>query len=114
MAWREGRTGPRVGVDAGSSPGISFTLVRSAPRAQMLQLVRSGATVILDLHLPTDRLDIFLSCRIDLGSQHLSLLRRSFHRTANHRSSALAIAGMTLFLAIRGWIGGVTAGGQCP
>ena len=110
MAWREGRTGPRVSVAAGSPPGISFTLVRSAPRAQMLQLVRSGATVLLDVHLPTDRPDIFLSCRIDLGSQDLSFLRRSFHQTANHRSSALAIAGMTLLLAICGWIVGGTEG----
>ena len=112
MAWREGRTGPRVGVAAASSPAISFTLVCSAPHAQMLQLVRSGATVILDLHLPTDRPDIFLSCRIDLGSQDPSLLRRSFHQTANHRSSALAIAGMTLLLAICGWIVGGTEGVQ--
>jgi len=110
MAWREGPTGSCVGAAAASSPGISFTLVRSAPRTQMLQLVRSGATVVLDLHLPTDRPDIFLSCRIDLGSQDLSLLRRSFHQTANHRSSALVIAGMTLLLAICGWIVGGTEG----
>ena len=108
MAWREGRNGPRL--EAASSPGISFTLVRSAPRGQMLELVRSGASVVLDLHLPTDRPDLFLSCRIDLGSQDLPLLRRSFQQTANHRSSALAIAGMTLLLAICGWIVGGTEG----
>jgi heat shock protein HtpX len=115
MAWREGRTGPRVGADAALFPGISFTLVRSVPRAEMVQLVRSGASIILDLHLPTDQPDLFLSCRIDLGgrnlgSQDLSRLRRSFHQSANHRSSALAIAGMTLLLAVCGWIVGGTEG----
>jgi heat shock protein HtpX len=108
VAWREDRTGQRFVTDA-SSPGISFTLIRSLPH-EMLQLSRSGATVVLDLHLPTDQPGIFLSCRIDLGCQDLSRLRRSFHQTANHRSSALAIAGMTLLLAVCGWIIGGTEG----
>ncbi len=108
MAWREDRTGQRFVADA-SSPGISFTLIRSVPR-EMLQLSRSGATVVLDLHLPTDQPGIFLSCCIDLGCQDLSRLRRSFHQTANHCSSALAIAGMTLLLAVCGWIVGGTEG----
>jgi heat shock protein HtpX len=93
-----------------SSPGISVALIRSAPRAEMLRLARSGASVFLDLHLPTDQPGISLKCRIDLGSQDLSRLRRSFHQTANHRSSALAIAGMTLLLAVCGWIVGGTEG----
>src|SRR5258707_3995141 len=78
----------------------------------MLQLARSGTSVFLDLHLPTDQPGIFLSCRIDLGSQDLSRLRRCAHQTANHRSSALAIAGMTLLLAVCGWIVGGTGGVQ--
>jgi heat shock protein HtpX len=110
VAWRENRTGQCVVGDAASSPGISFALIRAMRRAEMLQFVRSGATVILDLHLPTDQPGIILSCRIDLGSQDLSQLRRSFHQTANHRSSALAIAGMTLLLAVCGWIVGGTEG----
>ena len=110
MAWREGRAGQYTDAVTASSPGISFALIRSVPRAEMLQLVRSGATVILDLHVPTDQPGIFLSCRIDLGFQDLSRLRRSFHQTANHRSSALAIAGMTLLLAVCGWIVGGTEG----
>jgi heat shock protein HtpX len=101
-----------MGAVTASSPGISFTLIRSAPRAEMLQLVRSAASVFLDLHFPTDRPGIFLKCRIDLGSRDLSRLRRSFHQTANHRSSALAIAGMTLLLAVCGWIVGGTEGVQ--
>ena len=109
-AWREDRTGQCVVRDAASSPGISFALIHAVPRAEMLQLVRSGATVVLDLHLPTDQPGIFLSCRIDLCSQDLSRLRRSFHQAANHRSSALAIAGMTLLLAVCGWIVGGTEG----
>jgi len=108
MAWREGRNGPRL--DAGSSPGISFALIRSSPRGQMLQLVRSGASVVLDLHLPTDRPSLFLRCRIDICSQDMSRLRRSVHQTAHHRSSALAIAGMTLLLAVCSWIVGGTEG----
>ena len=114
MAWRDRRTGHCMVADAimASSPGISFALIRSAPRAQMLQLARSGTGVLLDLHLPTDQPGVFLSCRIDLGSQDLSRLRRSFHQTANHRSSALAIAGMTLLLAVCGWIVGGTEGVQ--
>src|SRR5258708_18139960 len=108
MAWREDRTGQRFVADA-SCPGISFQLIRSVP-GEMLQLSRSGATVVLDLHLPTDQPGIFLSCCIDLGCQDLSRLRRSFHQTANHCSSALAIAGMTLLLAVCGWIVGGTQG----
>jgi heat shock protein HtpX len=102
-----------MGNVAASTPAISFALERSAPRAAMLQLSRYGATVALDLHLPTDRPGLFLRCRIDLCSQDSrdrSRLRRSVHQTANHRSSALAIAGMTLLLALCGWIIGGTEG----
>ena len=44
-------------------------------------------------------------------SQDRSCLRRSVgHKTANHQSSALVIAGMTLLLAVCGWIVGGTEG----
>src|SRR5258708_18280707 len=44
-------------------------------------------------------------------SQDLSCLRRSVHqKAANHQSSALVIAGMTLLLAVCGWIVGGTEG----
>jgi heat shock protein HtpX len=99
-----------MGAAMRPAPYISFALERSAPRTEMLQLSRYGATVVLDLHLPTDRPDLFLRCRIDIGSQDMSRLRRSVHQTANHRSSALAIAGMTLLLAVCGWIVGGTEG----
>jgi heat shock protein HtpX len=99
-----------AGAAATSAPGISFALVRSAPGAEMLRLSRYGATVVLDLHLPTDRPDLFLRCRVDICSQDMSRLRRSVHQTENHRSSALAIAGMTLLLAVCGWIVGGTEG----
>ena len=85
-------------------PGISFSLVRSAPRAEMLLLSPSGTGVSFELHLPTDRPDIFLRCHTDISPHQVSALRRSVHQTANHRSSALAIAGMTLLLAVCGWI----------
>jgi heat shock protein HtpX len=86
----------------------------------MLQLLRSGASVTIELHLPTDLRGVALRCRIDLHCQDLdrqdldrqdqSRLRRSAHQTANHRSSALAIAAMTLLLAVCGWIVGGTEG----
>ncbi len=111
-AWCGGRTGQRFVPDVATAavPCISFALERSAPRAEMPQLSRSGATVVLDLHLPTDLAGVALRCRIDICSQNISSLRRSVHQTANHRSSALAIAGMTLLLAICGWIVGGTEG----
>src|SRR3982074_3681402 len=44
-------------------------------------------------------------------SQNMSRLLRSIHqKTANHQSSALVIAGMTLLLAVCGWIVGGTEG----
>jgi heat shock protein HtpX len=111
-AWHGSRTGQGIvaGAVTASAPSISFALERSTPRAEMLRFSRSGATVILELHLPTDRPGIFLICRIDMHSQDLSRFRRSVHQTANHRSSALAIAGMTLLLAVCGWIVGGTEG----
>ena len=108
VAWRGGPTGQCV--VAGSAPCISLALVRSASDAEMPQLLRSGASVIVELHLPTDLPGVALRCRIDICSQNISRLRRSVHQTANHRSSALAIAGMTLLLAICGWIVGGTEG----
>jgi len=106
-AWHGG---DRVGraVD-GPAPGISFELICAPPRAEMLRLSPSGATN-LELYLPTDRPGIFLRCRIDTGSHDMPRLRRSAHQTANHQSSALAIAGMTLLLAMCGWIVGGTEG----
>ena len=109
QTWHGDRSGPRIvtGAATVSAPSVSFALVRSAPHAELLQLLRSGT---LDLHLPTDRPDLFLHCRIDLCSQDMSRLRRSVHQTANRQSSALAIAGMTLLLAMCGWIVGGTEG----
>ena len=111
-AWRGGRTGQRMvtGVVTAAAPRVSFALVNSAPRTEALQLSRYGATIVLDLHLPTDQPGLFLRCRIDICSQDLSRHRRSVHQIANHRSSALAIAGMTLLLAVCGWIVGGTEG----
>jgi heat shock protein HtpX len=85
-------------------PYVSFALVPAADsRTQAPQMSRSDAGVI-DLHLPTDRPDIALRCRIAASSQDLLRLRRDIHRGANHRSSAWAIAGMVLVLAACGWI----------
>jgi heat shock protein HtpX len=107
-AWHGGRTGQRF--VAAPAPYISFALARSAPRAEMRQLSRYGAPVVLELHLPTDRPGLFLRCRIEVCSQDMPRLRRSAHQTTHHRSSALAIAGMTLLLAVCGWIVGGTEG----
>ena len=63
---------------------------------------------MLVVHLPTDRRGVALRCGIDAGSKdlphHLSRLRRHVQQTAHHRSSAWAIAGMVLLLAVCGWI----------
>jgi heat shock protein HtpX len=75
----------------------------AASRVQAPQLWRRDA-IFLDLHLPTDRPGLVLCCRIDTRSEDLSRLRRDVHRAGNHRSSAWAIAGMVLLLAICGWI----------
>src|SRR6266478_5044691 len=99
-----------TGIVTAAAPRVSFALVNSAPRTEALQLSRYGATIVLDLHLPTDRPGLFLRCRIDICSQDMSRLRRSVHQTVHHRSSALAIAGMTLLLAVCGWIVGGTEG----
>jgi heat shock protein HtpX len=112
-AWRGGQTGQCVNTL--SAPWISLALVRSAPRLELLQLLRSGASITIELHLPTDQPGVALRCRIDLDRQDMdrqdqSRLRRSGHQTANHRSSALAIAAMTLLLAVCGWIVGGTEG----
>ena len=106
-AWRGDRTGQYVVT--GSVPCISLALVRSAPHLEMLQLRRSGP---LELHLPTNMPGAVLRCSIDAHSQdqERSRFRRPAHQAANHRSSALAIAAMTLLLAACGWIVGGTEG----
>ena len=134
-AWRGGRVGPDV--VPGLAPCISFALMRSAPHAEIPQLSRSSTTTVVELHLPTDRPGIVLRCLIDLRpqgsrsrdsrsqdsrsqdprsqdprSQDLSRLRRHAHQTANTRSSALAIAGMMLLLAVCGWIVGGAEGAR--
>src|SRR5258708_14406574 len=85
----------------------------------MLQVSRSGVSVVVDLYLPTDRPGVALRCRIDLSSQELSSqdlsqdlsrLRRQIQQTANHRSSTWAIAGMVLLLAVCGGIVGGAEG----
>jgi heat shock protein HtpX len=117
-AWRDGWNGQCT--IPGLAPAISFALVPAAPHVEMLQLLRSGAAVIVEMHLPTDRPDVVLRCRIDASSQNLShqdlsrqdlsRLRRQVHRTANHRSSTWAIGGMVLLLAVCGWIVGGAQG----
>lgn len=71
-----------------SSASVSLRLIPA-------QQVRSGATVV-DLHLPSDR-PVVLRCRVNSNS-------RDIHRAVNHRSSAWAIAGLVLLLAVCGWI----------
>ena len=111
-AWRSGRIGHCV--VPGVVPCISFAAMRSAPHVEM--------------HLPTNRPGIVLRCLIDVHSQDrhsqdrhsqdlsrlrdLLRLRRHVHQAANNRSSALAIAGMMLLLAVCGWIVGGTEGAR--
>ena len=114
-AWRGGQVGH--GVVPGVAPFISFALVRAAPRVDMLRLARSGTTTVVEMHMPTNQPGIVLRCLIEMQSQdrhfqHLSRLRRQVHQTASNRSSALAIAGMTLLLAVCGWIVGGAEGAR--
>jgi hypothetical protein len=52
----------------------------------MPQLLRSGASVIVELHLPTDLPGVALRCRIDICSQDMSRLpARCQLRTAPRR-----------------------------
>jgi heat shock protein HtpX len=100
-----------------AGPLISFALTPTGPHVDLLWLSQSGAAVIVDMHLPTDRPGIALRCRFDassLGLSHrdLSRLRRHAHRSVNHRSSAWAIGGMVLLLAVCGWIVGGAEGAR--
>jgi heat shock protein HtpX len=78
----------------------------------MLRCSQSGATVIVDLHLPTDRPDVLLRCRIDAGRDDLSRLRRYVHRAVNQRRSACAIGAMVLLLVLCGWVVGGADGAR--
>jgi len=86
--------------------------MHSGPHLEALRLSQSGTVTSVELHLPTNRPGVVLCCLIDVHSQDLSRLRRSVHQTANDRSSALAIAGMMLLLAVCGWIVGGTEGAR--
>lgn len=82
---------------------------------EMLRVARSGTTLVVEMHLPSSEAGVVLRCRIDLHSpdrEPSSNFRRSADRTANPAlaNSALAIAAMTLLLAVCGWIVGGTEG----
>jgi heat shock protein HtpX len=82
------------------SSGNSFSLM-PIPAVSGAQRLRSGASV---LDLATDRSGIALQCRTPASSRALSRLRRDIHRVINHRSSAWAIAGLIILLAVCAWI----------
>lgn len=110
-AAREAWRGDRAGRDnvAVPAPRISFALAPFVPRMEMLRVARSGATLIVEMHLPSSEAGVVLRCRIELHSldREPSRFRRPAGQTAN---SALAIAAMTLLLAVCGWIVGGTEG----
>jgi heat shock protein HtpX len=106
-AWRNDWTGQ--GSVTGFAPRISFALMPFVPHMEMLRVARSGATLIVEMHLPSSEAGVVLRCRIDVHSQDRepSGFRRPADQTAN---SALAIAAMTLLLAVCGWIVGGNEG----
>jgi heat shock protein HtpX len=108
-AWRGGRIGNTI---PGAGPCVSFALVPAARHADVVQVARSGATVIVEMHLPTDRPGLVLRCQINASSQDLLHLRRHVHQTVNYRSSAWALGGMVLLLAVCGWILGGAEGAR--
>jgi heat shock protein HtpX len=107
-AWRGGRIGQCA--TSGVLSCASFALVPAYPHTEVLKISRSGATTIVEMHLPTDRPGVVLRCRINASSQDLSRLRRHLQRALNHRRSASAIAGMVLLLAVCGYVGGGVSG----
>jgi heat shock protein HtpX len=106
-AWRGGRIGNTI---PGAGPCVAFALVPAGSHAGVMQVSRSGATVVVEMHLPTDRPGLVLRCQINASSQDLLCLRRQVHQTANYRSSTWAISGMVLLLAVCGWIVGGAEG----
>jgi heat shock protein HtpX len=76
---------------------------------ELLRVARSGTTLIVEMHLPSSEAGAILRCRIEVHAQQRepSRFRRAADQTAN---SALAIAAMTLLLAVCGWIVGGTEG----
>ena len=71
--WRGGRTGRDhvTGLDnvTGLAPRISFALVPFVPHMELLRVARSGATLIVEMHLPSSDAGAVLRCRIDLHSR---------------------------------------------
>ncbi|WP_271567454.1 zinc metalloprotease HtpX [Bradyrhizobium sp. CCBAU 11386] len=111
MALRGDR--PGQDVVAGLTPGLSFALVRHAPR-EMLRVLRRGPAVTVEIHWPSGEAGLFLRCRIELSSRDSWRLphRRHAHQAANHQSSQLAILAMTFLLAVCGWSVGGAEGMQ--
>jgi heat shock protein HtpX len=81
-----------------SGGSVAFTLIPAVPDAQRM---RFAGTVV---DLPTDRPGIALRCRIHASSRTSWRQRRDTHRVFNHQSSAWAIAGLVMLLAVCGWI----------
>jgi len=81
---------------------------------QMLRVLRSGAAVIVEILFPLQQAGTFLRCQIQVDSQDQALRRpqRPAHPSSNLRSSALALAAMTLLHAVCGWIVGGPEGAR--
>lgn len=81
-----------------SGGSVSLTLIPAVSDAQRMRF----AETVVDL--PTDRPGIALRCRIHPSSRASWRERRDIHRVFNHRSSAWAIAGLVMLLAVCSWI----------
>jgi heat shock protein HtpX len=82
------------------SSGVSFSL-SPIPAIAGAHGPGSGATI---LNVLTDRAGPDSRCSSHASSRDLWRLRRDIHRTVNHRSSAWAIAGLIVVLAVCRWI----------
>lgn len=113
-SWSCGQNQQYGGPEIGSISGlrIASAIMPAVPYLEPVRVWRSGATIAVELNLPTDRPNFILRCRIDTTSQALADLRRHIYRVANHRDSAWAIAGMVLLLALCGWIAGGADGAR--
>lgn len=97
------------GIDAPAVPAarssVSFVLVPIVPMMEPVRWSADGAG--FEFHVPTDRPDAVLRCRVEANPRDVAQLHRLAHRALNHRRSGWAIAGMVLLLAVCGWaVGG--------
>lgn len=107
----------------GGQDRITLAFVPVSDRATSFpQVLYLGATILIEIQLPSSRPGYALACRVQTNSRQVENLHRHLNRMMNHRRSGGVITGMILLLAICGWIIGgadgatraVTVGAPLP